>query len=111
MRDYANRVGGIKSMAKANGWDFIDHQKNIYMLSFERILSTGSFLDRLRNNMQIDRQRINIYYSKMTVATSLNHPKKGKTQLYRKNVAPSELIKIFKNPRQHTGKGYYKKTL
>lgn len=53
--------------------------------------------------------RINIYMSKMTVATCLDHPKKGKTQLFRRNVTFSELEKIFANPRVHTNKGYIKK--
>lgn len=46
----------------------------------------------------------------MTVATCINHPKQGKTQLFRKNVSFDELDKIFKNPRVHTGKGYQTKS-
>jgi hypothetical protein len=53
--------------------------------------------------------RINIYLSKMTVATCLNHPTKGKTQLFRKRVTKKMLEQIFEYPRKHTGKGYYKK--
>jgi len=53
--------------------------------------------------------RINIYLTTMTVATCLNHPKKGKTQLFRKGVNLKMLREIFEYPRKHTGKGYIKK--
>lgn len=56
-----------------------------------------------------DGMRINVYYTTMTVSTALEHPKKGKTQMYRKNVSANLLEKIFKDPRHHTGKGYFKK--
>ena len=46
----------------------------------------------------------------MTVSTCLNHPKKGKTQLFRKRVNKEMLEQIFEYPRKHTGKGYYTKT-
>lgn len=55
--------------------------------------------------------RINIYLSKMTVATCLDHPKQGKTQMFRRNVTFAELDKIFKNPRVHTNKGYTQKKI
>ena len=59
--------------------------------------------------------QVNIYWKKnftgnYTVSTSMNHPKKGKTQLHRKNISQKQLIDILKNPRKHTGKGYYKKS-
>jgi hypothetical protein len=45
----------------------------------------------------------------MTVATCLKHPKKGSTQLFRRNVTLKTLDQIFAYPRKHTGIGYYKK--
>lgn len=51
---------------------------------------------------------IDIFLKSSIVATILEHPKHGKTILYRKDVTLKQLAKIFKNPRQHTGKGYYK---
>lgn len=51
--------------------------------------------------------QINVYYTKMTVATCLKHPKRGATQLFRRCVTMNELERLFKNPRLHTGKGYY----
>lgn len=56
-----------------------------------------------------DRVRINVYYTTGTVGTCVSHPVKGKTQLFRRNVRPSELDTLFANPRSHTGKGYYRK--
>lgn len=44
-----------------------------------------------------------------TVGTSLRHPRKGKTQLFRKGLKESEVLELLKNPRKHTRKGYYTK--
>ena len=82
----------IDPIAAEHGFNPIDYQENIGMVSY----SDGA-------------TRINIYLSKMTVATCLKHPKKGATQLFRKNVSFEQLQAIFAYPRIHTGKGYYKK--
>ncbi len=54
-------------------------------------------------------QQMNIYLTKMSVQTVMVHPRKGKTQLNRKNMDIISLEAIFKNVRKHTGKGYYVK--
>lgn len=82
----------IDVIASKYKYGCIDFQDNIGMASY----SDG-------------KTRINIYLTKMTVATCLNHPKKGPTQLFRKNVTLKELEEIFDYPRKHTGKGYYTK--
>lgn len=83
----------IISIGEKNGWTYLTYQENIGMISM------------VKNDM-----RINIYTTKMTIATAIKHPKLGKTQLYRKNVwRTDELNKIFENPRVHTGKGYHTK--
>lgn len=92
MKSYRIPIDVIEALAKDNGYNRIDFQENIAMLSY----SDGS-------------TRINIYLTKMTVATCLQHPKKGATQLFRKNVNYEMLKEIFVYPRKHTGKGYYKK--
>lgn len=79
----------ILKMAEKHGWWLADNQKNICMLIFKR-----------------GEEQINVYWSKMTVTTVVDHPKQGRQQLYRKNVTHAELYKLFANPRQHTGKGY-----
>ncbi len=51
--------------------------------------------------------QVNIYYSTRTVGTSMKHPTKGKTQLFRRHCSLGALEQILNNPRVHTGKGYY----
>jgi hypothetical protein len=53
--------------------------------------------------------RINVYYTTRTVGTALTHPSQGKTQLFRRNCTTEELVKIFHDPRVHTGRGYKRK--
>jgi len=47
--------------------------------------------------------RINVYWTTGTVGTCLDHPRQGKTQLFRRNVDLSTLRLLFQNPRYHTG--------
>lgn len=82
----------IDPIAAKSGFAPLDYQENIGMVSYWD-----------------GKTRINIYLTKMTVATCLRHPKKGPTQLFRKNVTFEQLQAIFDYPRVHTGKGYYKK--
>lgn len=49
---------------------------------------------------------LTVFLTTMTIRTVINHPKQGKTQMFRKNCSFDELEKICKNPREHTGKGY-----
>ena len=54
--------------------------------------------------------RINVWITTGTVSTSLDHPKAGKTQLFRKNGPDYEMLdRIFENPRVHSGSGYREK--
>lgn len=53
--------------------------------------------------------RINVYYTTGTVGTALKHPRKGKTQLFRKCANLQEIEAIFNNPRVHTGLGYQRR--
>jgi len=82
----------IEKAALAEDYFRIDYQEDKGMVSY----SDGQ-------------TRINIYLTTMTVATCLNHPKKGKTQLFRKGVNLKMLKEIFEYTRKHTGKGYIKK--
>lgn len=84
-----NMEKDIIKIAKMHGWHLHDHQKLNFLLIFRR-----------------DKEQVNVWYTKMTVATVVDHPKKGRQQLYRKHVSLTELNKIFQKPRQHTGKGY-----
>ena len=51
--------------------------------------------------------RLNFWLSTGTVGSYLNHPRQGKTQLFRRQVGTAEAVQLFHNPRQHTGKGYH----
>lgn len=52
--------------------------------------------------------RINVYYTTGTVATCLDHPRSGKTQPFRRDQTPDDLNALFRNPRRHTGVGYFR---
>jgi hypothetical protein len=52
---------------------------------------------------------INLYSTTMTVTTEILHPKKGKSQLHRKNLSEKQIKMVIDNPRTHTGVGYYRK--
>lgn len=82
----------VDEVATKHGYASIDYQENIGLVSYSK-----------------DGVRVNVYLTKMTVGTCLVHPKKGATQLFRRNVDMKTLSEIFENPRVHTDKGYYKK--
>jgi len=87
-------IDEIKELAEKHDWKFLTFQENIGMASFTK--PNGERKDN----------RINIYITKMTVATCMDHPKQGNTQMFRKNVTPKEMNQIFHDPRVHTDKGY-----
>lgn len=87
--EYKERVSEIQLLAKVYSWQQVQHDTLTYMLGFCR-----------------KGVRMNVYYSKMTVSTALDHPTKGKTQLFRRNVSMRLLEMIMINPRVHTDKGY-----
>lgn len=96
MVDVKNRTGRVLQLAELYGWQFLEYQENIGLMSFTKQLDES-------------RARVNVYLTTMTVGTCIMHPKHGKTQLFRRGVGYKELLKIFQNPRVHTGKGYYTK--
>jgi len=94
--DFKTRLDIVTRAARSRGWKFFDFQETPGLASYRKHYGGGPC-------------RINVYISTMTVATALNHPKKGKTQLFRKRVSYPLLIQIFENPRVHTNKGYRQK--
>lgn len=90
-------IEDIEPIARDCDWTFVVLQTNIGMISYRK------------EDEENGKMRINIYMTKGTVSTAIKHPKHGKTQLFRKNVTLDQLTQIFINPRQHTGKGYYRK--
>ena len=86
---------GVSSKASSYGYaEIATSQKS--MRSFTRTSEASG-----------SKERVNYYPSTGTVGTSLDHPKSGKTQLFRKNVSSAGLSDILADPRSHTGKGYY----
>jgi len=85
-------VDQVQSIAKINKWELHPVQPTEHAMRFVK----GFYM-------------IDIWPKKMTVGTYLQHPRQGKTSLFRRNVSYNLLDKIFKNPRQHTGIGYKKK--
>ena len=61
--------------------------------------ATFTKLDRACNNFVI----INVYCDEATVGISLDHPRQGKMQTFRRGVDLSEMREIFLNPRQCAG--------
>ena len=53
--------------------------------------------------------RLNFWLSTGTVGSYLEHPRQGKTQLFRRKIGMSMASSIFNDPRQHTGRGYHQK--
>lgn len=51
-------------------------------------------------------EKVHVYLKTGTVATCIDHPRHGKTQLFRRNLKWEEICDVFENPRTHTGKGY-----
>lgn len=87
------RLSEIRKLATQWGWAEIDHQENIKMVSF----TDGP-------------SRMNVYYSRMTVATVVDHPTQGRNTLYRRGIRFNDLAKIFENPRVHLGVGYHRRS-
>ena len=83
---------GIIKTAKTHGWSEIQ-SKDPTMISFGKVFQGSP-------------ARINVWFTTMTVGTYLNHPKQGKTQLFRKWCSEEQIGAILKNPRVHTEKGY-----
>ena len=50
--------------------------------------------------------RLNFWLTTGTVGSYLDHPRQGKTQLFRRDIGMEEAEAIFQNPRIHTGRGY-----
>ena len=53
--------------------------------------------------------RLNVYWTTGTVGTCLDHPRQGKTQLFRRNVSSMLLRELMRDPRLHTGTGYHRR--
>jgi hypothetical protein len=50
--------------------------------------------------------RMNVYYTTGKIGTSLDHPRQGSTQLFRRNCDMRAVEEIFDSSRVHTNRGY-----
>lgn len=90
-------IQGIRFVATRHNYEEINFNETSKMISFRGGIGKST--------------RINVYYTTGTVGTCLNHPKKGKTQLFRRGVSSLEqLEEMFENQRLHTGDGYYNRS-
>lgn len=89
---HLSKIDQIRAVASNHGWEELVLREENKMISFAK-----------------EDQRINVYYTTMTVGTCIKHPRQGRTQLFRKNVKLIQLNDIFDNPRCHTGSGYHKR--
>ena len=83
----------VRRIANQNGFEEVQYNDVSRVIAFQK----GS-----------PQCRVNVYYSTGTVATCLDHPRSGKTQLFRRGQSLDDLAGIFSNPRQHTGVGYFR---
>lgn len=93
-------VEKIRFLSELWGWREIECT-NPSLISFKRVYKIGEY--------QFTKARIDVYPYTGTVATALKHPKRGKTQLFRRHVKLGLMMQIFENPRVHTNTGYYRR--
>jgi hypothetical protein len=97
--NYIEKIKDIKSLAIKYGYEDITTPSKMEVLTFERYEKKRGFLTRLFSKNVLDRQRINIYYTRMTVAVALRKPTSKKTQKYYFEVTMEALEDIMNNPR------------
>jgi hypothetical protein len=86
------KLEDVRSLAAFDNYKEIQHNSTSRVIIFRN--PSGS-------------TQVNVYYTTGTVGTCLNHPKQGKTQLFRRGVVNLDMLaEIFQNPRIHTGVGY-----
>ncbi|KAG8462501.1 hypothetical protein KFE25_010326 [Diacronema lutheri] len=74
--------------------------------AFDRSQGSLMFLER---HVGGKRFMLHVWCSSGTVGSYLDHPRQGKTQLYRRNVDMDGLAEICRNPRVHTDGGYQRR--
>mmetsp|Transcript_13115 Transcript_13115/g.37386 ORF Transcript_13115/g.37386 Transcript_13115/m.37386 type:complete len:378 (+) Transcript_13115:238-1371(+) len=56
-----------------------------------------------------DGMRLKFWLTTRTVGSYIDHPRRGKSQLFNQEITMEEADQLFYNPRKHTGKGYHEK--
>jgi hypothetical protein len=79
-------VNALRQWAYSQGWHEVQFNPESKVIGFKR-----------------DNERVNVYYTTGTVGTCVDHPRQGKTQLFRREQSYEGMQRIFANPRIHTG--------
>ena len=83
LNGYTKDASEVVKIAKKHGWRLVQIDPKTYMLGFK--LNETKY------------PRINVYLTKMTFVTQINHPRKGKNQLFRRRIYNPKLVnKIFR---------------
>jgi len=95
-----------------SGWDPNDVQdrgENYGWYKHDYQWSQGQLMI-LRKTVDGESVQLNIWCTTGTVGSYLQHPRQGKTQLFRRNIDSwEELDALLMNPRTHTGSGYHRR--
>ncbi|KAG2498381.1 hypothetical protein HYH03_003640 [Edaphochlamys debaryana] len=75
------------------GWNYTGHNSNSRVAFYE-------------NDAGV---KADYYYTTGTIKTSMDHPRQGPTQLFRRDLSDSQYNAVLNNPRTHTGQGYHRK--
>mmetsp|Transcript_5376 Transcript_5376/g.8187 ORF Transcript_5376/g.8187 Transcript_5376/m.8187 type:complete len:87 (+) Transcript_5376:1280-1540(+) len=81
----------LDSLATSHGYEILDASN-----------STAPMASYRRNAV-----KLNFWLTTETVGSYLEHPRQGKTQLFRRDIDMDGAGQIFTNPRTHTGGGYH----
>ena len=84
----------IRNLAECYGYTEVQYNETSRVIAFVNQAKTA---------------RVNVYYTTGTVATCIDHPRSGKTQLFRCDRTLEDLDRIFSNVREHTGAGYHRR--
>jgi hypothetical protein len=76
------------------GWKFTGSVSSSHVEFFEKKMNDGSLV------------KLDFYYTTGTIKTVLDHPSRGKNQLFRAQVPPGVYKAVLENPRVHTDQGY-----
>lgn len=87
-------VDSVRRVARDHGYAEVQFNEASRVIAFEK--------------SDPGRCRVNVYYTTGTVATCLDHPRSGKTQLFRRGQTLGDVEAVFRDPRRHTGVGYFR---
>ena len=104
--DYSRGVQEDRARADARSQWLLDESELDYVAQtrgWTRLEDTQPAMASYRR----DGVRLNFYLSTGTVGSYLDHPRQGKTQLFRRQITMEQAPALFDNPRAHTGRGYH----